>query len=61
MLKASKCPFPDCSTIEERVKNLLVTMTLEEKIAQLGSIPALDLLENGRFSKEKAAKLLGNG
>ncbi len=54
--------------IEQRLKDLLQRMTLEEKIAQLGSMPSkLDyipqkgLLENGKFSKEKAKKLIGKG
>ena len=37
---------------EVRVRDLLKIMSLEEKIAQLGSVPALELLEEGRFSHE---------
>ncbi|MBS7635247.1 hypothetical protein KEJ34_07185, partial [Candidatus Bathyarchaeota archaeon] len=33
----------------------------EEKIAQLGSIPASELLENGRFSHGKALNLISKG
>lgn len=47
--------------IEVRVKDLLCRMTLEEKVAQLGSIWAPDLIEKGRFSKEKARELLKYG
>ncbi|MCD6470733.1 glycoside hydrolase family 3 C-terminal domain-containing protein [Candidatus Bathyarchaeota archaeon] len=36
-------------------------MSIEEKIAQLGSIPASELLENGKFSREKARELIGRG
>ncbi|MFQ6095112.1 MAG: glycoside hydrolase family 3 N-terminal domain-containing protein [Candidatus Bathyarchaeia archaeon] len=36
-------------------------MTLEEKVAQLGSIPVMELLEDGKLSVEKARKLLKKG
>ncbi len=47
--------------LESRVKSLIKRMTIEEKIAQLNSVPASDLLEDGRFSREKASKLIGKG
>ena len=47
--------------LEFRVKSLIKRMTIEEKIAQLNSVPASDLLEDGRFSREKASKLIGKG
>ncbi|MBC7320532.1 glycoside hydrolase family 3 C-terminal domain-containing protein [bacterium] len=47
--------------IQRKVEELLSEMTLEEKIAQLGSIPSGKLVENGKFSKEKARELLKNG
>ncbi|NPV53020.1 MAG: beta-glucosidase [Firmicutes bacterium] len=47
--------------IEARVEDLLSRMTLEEKIAQLGSIWARSLLVDGGFSPEKASELLKNG
>jgi len=47
--------------VEAKVKDLLKNMTLEEKIAQLGSIQGRNLLENGKFSREKAKILLKNG
>ena len=43
------------------VEDLLGKMSLEEKIAQLGSISIRDLLEDGRFSAEKAEKTIPNG
>jgi beta-glucosidase len=49
------------ATIEERVKDLLSQMTLEEKIAQLGSVFAPPLMENGKFAPRKAGKILKNG
>ena len=47
--------------MEERVKDLLRRMTVEEKTAQLGSIWGPNLLEEGRFSREKARSLLSKG
>ncbi|HRR91782.1 MAG TPA: glycoside hydrolase family 3 N-terminal domain-containing protein, partial [bacterium] len=47
--------------LKKKVEELLEKMTLEEKIAQLGSIPSGKLVENGRFSREKAQELLKNG
>ncbi|HIE18304.1 TPA: beta-glucosidase [Candidatus Bathyarchaeota archaeon] len=47
--------------IETKVKNLLKNMTLEEKVAQLGSIRGRSLLEDGKFSRRKAEQLLKNG
>ena len=48
-------------TITKLVEDLLSRMTLEEKIAQLGSIHARRLVENGRFSPEKGREFLKNG
>lgn len=47
--------------LNSRVEELLKKMTLEEKIAQLGSIRSGKLVENGKFSREKARELLKNG
>lgn len=47
--------------LEDRVNDLIQQMTLEEKIAQLGSVQFSDLLENGRFSAEKGKVFLKNG
>jgi len=54
--------------VETKVRNLLERMTLEEKIAQLGSVPCkfdfiphLGLLEIGKFSEEKAKQILNEG
>jgi beta-glucosidase len=47
--------------IENRVKDLLSRMTLDEKIAQLGSYFASALLEDGRFSEDKAGGLIKHG
>ncbi|MFW6238631.1 MAG: glycoside hydrolase family 3 N-terminal domain-containing protein, partial [Halanaerobiales bacterium] len=44
-----------------RVEDLISRMTLEEKIAQLGSIGPEKILEKGKFSSEKADKVLKHG
>ena len=49
------------AAIEERVKDLLSRLNLDEKIAQLGSVFAQPLMEDGKFSPEKAEKILKNG
>jgi beta-glucosidase len=47
--------------IKKRVKALLSKMTLEEKVAQLGSVFAGPLIEKGKFAPSKAAAALKNG
>ncbi|MFW5980914.1 MAG: glycoside hydrolase family 3 protein, partial [Halanaerobiaceae bacterium] len=47
--------------IDARVDNLLSQMTLEEKVAQLGSVGPAKVLEDGKFSPEKAEKVLKKG
>ncbi len=49
------------SVIDKRVKSLLSKMTLEEKVAQLGSVFATPLLVNGKFSLKKAEEILKIG
>lgn len=48
-------------SIEARVDALLADMTLEEKVAQLTSIWAFEVLDELEFSAEKAAAVLGQG
>jgi beta-glucosidase len=48
-------------SIEDRVKDLLSRMTLEEKIAQLGSITPTPLLEGSIFSVSKASNSIKHG
>ena len=48
-------------TVELRVEALLQAMNLEEKVAQLGSVRVLDLLDEGGLSGEKADRVLKNG
>jgi len=47
--------------IDKRVKNLLSFMTLDEKIAQLGSVWVYEILDNKNFSCKKADTLLKYG
>jgi len=47
--------------IQSRIEGLLAQMTLDEKVAQLGSVPIRELVENRRFSPQKAETLLANG
>jgi beta-glucosidase len=46
--------------IQDKVKALISKMTLEEKVAQLGSTFATPLIENGKFAPNKAAAALKN-
>lgn len=43
--------------VAQRVEDLLARMTLDEKIAQVGSIMSYDLLDETGFSREKASRL----
>ncbi|MCK6625051.1 MAG: glycoside hydrolase family 3 C-terminal domain-containing protein [Anaerolineae bacterium] len=47
--------------VAERVNDLLLRMTLTEKIAQLGSIWVFEVLQDMKFSQAKAHKLFANG
>ncbi len=47
--------------IPERVHDLLERMTLDEKIAQLGSGWVYELLDDSTFSPEKARALMERG
>jgi beta-glucosidase len=48
-------------SIESRVTDLISRMTLDEKLAQMGSIFVPPLLEDGKFSARKAGELIGKG
>ena len=49
------------ASVEARVDDLISRMTLDEKLAQLGSIFASPLLEDGKFSHKEAGKYLEKG
>jgi beta-glucosidase len=48
-------------TIEERTDDLLSRMNIDEKVAQLGGVWAMQLLQDGKFSTTRAEKLINNG
>ncbi|MFN8561485.1 MAG: glycoside hydrolase family 3 N-terminal domain-containing protein [Anaerolineae bacterium] len=48
-------------SVEDRVAHLLEQMTIEEKIAQLGSYWVYEILDGTAFSSEKAQRLLLSG
>ncbi len=56
-------PYRNASlSADERARDLLSRMNLEEKIAQLGAVWSYELLEeDGTFSEDKAKELLKNG
>ena len=47
--------------IEERVADLLARMTIEEKVAQLGSVWSFSILAAGMLDRDLAARFLGVG
>ena len=47
--------------VEDRVDDLIAQMTLDEKLAQIGSYWAYELIDHGAFDASKAAALLGDG
>lgn len=47
--------------VEARVDDLLARMTLEEKVAQLGSVWVFEVAPGGRFSEELAGRRLAHG
>lgn len=59
---AKKAIYRDAGrTGAERTDDLLGRMTLREKVAQLGAVWAASILEDGRFSADKARELLQHG
>ena len=49
------------ASVAERVADLLGRMTLEEKVAQLGSAWIVGMIRDDRFDEAAAASILGNG
>ena len=47
--------------VDERVRDLLARMTVDEKLAQLAGVWSTALVEKGRFSAEKAAAAISQG
>jgi beta-glucosidase len=62
MQKTNKAVYTDGTRpVEDRVSDLLSQMTLDEKIAQLGSAWVYEILDGTTFSQTKAKTVLGNG
>lgn len=61
-MKTNRTLFMDASrSTDERVDDLMQQMTLEEKLAQLGSVWVYELLDNFQFSEAKAVRFLEHG
>ena len=55
-------PYRDASLpLDERVDDLLARMSLDEKLAQIGSVWSTELVEDGAFSSERAEEHLRHG
>jgi beta-glucosidase len=48
-------------SIDERVSDLLSRMTIEEKVAQLGSVWSFEIVGIGALNRERAHALIGHG
>ena len=48
-------------SVEQRVRDLLARMTLDEELAQLGGVWGLSISEDGRLSESKAKEFLRHG
>ena len=55
-------PYRDASLpLDERIDDLLPRMSLDEKLAQIGSVWSTELVEDGAFSRERAEEHLRHG
>ena len=55
-------PYQDASLpLDERVDDLLARMSLDEKLAQIGSVWSTALVEDGAFSRARAEEHLRHG
>ncbi|HEX7951229.1 MAG TPA: glycoside hydrolase family 3 N-terminal domain-containing protein [Candidatus Limnocylindrales bacterium] len=55
-------PYRDATRpIDERVSDLLARMTIEEKVAQLGSVWSFEVVGVGSLNRDRARVLIGNG
>src|SRR5262245_43217787 len=62
MQQAKKSIYTDATrSVEDRVSDLLSQMTLDEKMAQLGSAWVYEILDGTTFSETKAKTVLGSG
>ena len=49
------------ASIDERVSDLIVRMTLDEKVAQLGAVWVTSLVVDEQFDPAQAAEVLSDG
>jgi beta-glucosidase len=57
-----QAPYRDATRpVEERVSDLMTRMTIDEKIAQLGSVWSFEIVGTGTLNRERARALVGNG
>ena len=55
-------PYRDpARPLQERVTDLLARMTIEEKVAQLGSVWSFSIVGPGQLDRERAAEFVGRG
>src|SRR6266566_420913 len=61
-MATASAPYRDISlSVEARVRDLLERMTIEEKVAQLGSVWSFEIVSIGSLNRERAGQLIGRG
>ena len=61
-MTVTRAPYLDAGlSIEARVEDLLARMTIEEKVAQLGSIWSFEVIRDGALDIDRSRTLLGAG
>ncbi len=61
-MTTTQAPYRDATLpLGQRVADLLARMTIEEKVAQLGSVWSFEIVGIGALNRERARTLVGNG